>query len=61
MNESGYVWFLNEVDRTTLMFRPAHALYVVFNNPSMQATYRAYYGRIRNIRVDCIRLDRAWQ
>ena len=58
MEEFGYAWFLDKVDWATLTFRPSHAPYMMFNNPSMQAVYRRHYGRIRDVRIDFIRVDR---
>ena len=61
MEEFGYAWFLDKVDWATLTFRPTHAPYMMFNNPSMQAVYRRHYGRIRDVRIDFIRVDRIRQ
>ena len=61
MEEFGYAWFLDKVDWATLTFRSAHAPYMMFNNPSMQAVYRRHYGRIRDVRIDFIRVDRIRQ
>ena len=61
MEEFGYAWFLDKVDWSTLTFRPAHAPYMIFNNPSMQMAYRTHYGQIRDVRIDFIRVDRVRQ
>jgi hypothetical protein len=57
----GYAWFLDKVDWHTLTFRPPHAAYIMFNNPSMQSAYRARYRQVRDVRIDFIRVDRAHQ
>lgn len=61
METLGYAWFLDKVDWTTFTFKPAHAPYMMFNNPSMQAAYRSRYSQIRDVRVDFIRIDHARQ
>jgi hypothetical protein len=43
MEDFGYAWFLDKIDWVTLTFRQPYALYMMFNNPSMQAAYYARY------------------
>jgi hypothetical protein len=43
MERYGYAWFMDKIDWHTLTFRPPHAAYMMFNNPSMQTVYRARY------------------
>ncbi|KAM6506729.1 hypothetical protein FALCPG4_018848 [Fusarium falciforme] len=61
MEMYGYAWFLDKVDWNTLTFRQPHAAYMMFNNPSMQTVYRARYHQVRDVRIDFIRVDKAYQ
>jgi hypothetical protein len=61
MERCGYAWFLDKIDWHTLTFRSPHAAYMMFNNPSMQSVYRARYHQVRDVRVDFIRVDKAYQ
>ena len=61
MQDFGYAWFLDRIDWNTLTFRHPHGAYTMFNNPSMQATYHARYGQVRDVRLDFIRMDKARQ
>ncbi|RKK10425.1 hypothetical protein BFJ66_g16164 [Fusarium oxysporum f. sp. cepae] len=61
MERYGYAWFLDKIDWNTLTFRQLHAAYMMFNNPSMQTVYRARYHQIRDVRIDFIRVNKAYQ
>ncbi|RSL86279.1 hypothetical protein CDV31_016424 [Fusarium ambrosium] len=61
MEMYGYAWFLDKIDWNTLTFRQPHAAYMMFNNPSMQTVYRARYHQVRDVRIDFIRVDKAYQ
>ena len=61
MEQFGYAWFLDKIDWHTLTFRQPYAAYMMFNNPSMQAAYRARYSQVRDVRLDFIRVDKARQ
>ncbi|KAH8654320.1 hypothetical protein BGZ61DRAFT_435165 [Ilyonectria robusta] len=61
MEVYGYAWFLDKIDWNTLTFRQPHAAYMMFNNPSMQTVYRARYHQVRDVRIDFIRVDKAYQ
>ncbi|GKU09625.1 unnamed protein product, partial [Fusarium langsethiae] len=61
MEKYGYAWFLNKIDWNTLTFRQPHAAYMMFNNPSMQNVYRARYHQVRDVRIDFIRVNKAYQ
>ncbi|KAB8266546.1 hypothetical protein BDV30DRAFT_247683 [Aspergillus minisclerotigenes] len=61
MQRFGYAWFLDKINWSTLTFRQPFAQYMMFNNPSMQAVYRARYPQIRDVRIDFIRVDQARQ
>ncbi|KAJ4223243.1 hypothetical protein NW757_014381 [Fusarium falciforme] len=61
MKMYGYAWFLDKIDWNTLTFRQPHAAYMMFNNPSMQTVYRARYHQVRDVRIDFIRVDEAYQ
>jgi hypothetical protein len=52
---------MDKIDWHTLTFRPPHAAYMMFNNPSMQTVYRARYHQVRDVRIDFIRVDKAYQ
>ncbi|KAL7903798.1 hypothetical protein GGI35DRAFT_491555 [Trichoderma velutinum] len=61
METYGYAWFLDKVDWSTFTFRQPHAAYMMFNNPSMQTAYRARYHQVRDVRIDFIRVNKAYQ
>ncbi|KAF5710257.1 hypothetical protein FMUND_9623 [Fusarium mundagurra] len=61
MERYGYAWFLDKIDWNTLTFRQPYAPYVMFNNPSMQNVYRARYHQVRDVRIDFIRVNKAYQ
>ncbi|VUC37186.1 unnamed protein product [Clonostachys rosea] len=61
MKTYGYAWFLDKIDWSTLTFRQPYAAYMMFNNPSLQTIYRARYHQVRDVRVDFIRVDKAYQ
>ncbi|RSL82713.1 hypothetical protein CEP52_016900, partial [Fusarium oligoseptatum] len=61
MEMYGYAWFLDKIEWNTLTFRQPHAAYMMFNNPSMQTVYRARYHQVRDVRIDFIRVDKAYQ
>ncbi|KAG6998834.1 hypothetical protein FocnCong_v013541 [Fusarium oxysporum f. sp. conglutinans] len=61
MERYGYAWFLDKIDWNTLTFRQPYAPYMMFNNPSMQNVYRARYHQVRDVRIDFIRVNRAYQ
>ena len=61
METYGYAWFLDKIDWSTLTFRQPHAAYMMFNSPSMQTAYRARYHQVRDVRIDFIRVDKAYQ
>lgn len=61
MKVHGYAWFLDKIDWHTLTFKPPHAAYMLFDNPSLQAAYHRRYRQIRDVRIDFIRVDRARQ
>jgi hypothetical protein len=61
MKDYGYGWFLNKVDWVTMTFRQPYARHMMFNNPSMQAAYRARYPQIRDVRLDFLRVHQAHQ
>ncbi|KAL7903984.1 hypothetical protein GGI35DRAFT_484874 [Trichoderma velutinum] len=61
METYGYAWFLDKVDWSTLTFRQPHVAYMMFNNPSMQTAYRARYHQVRDVRIDFIRVNKAYQ
>lgn len=56
-----YAWFLDKINWNTLTFRQPHAAYIMFNNPSMQTAYRARYHQVRDVRIDFIRVNKAYQ
>ncbi|KAL2811930.1 hypothetical protein BDW59DRAFT_167915 [Aspergillus cavernicola] len=39
----GYGWFLDKLDYWTMIFRPPHCIYLVFNTPSLLSQYYAWY------------------
>ncbi|KAL7940156.1 hypothetical protein V8C42DRAFT_356442 [Trichoderma barbatum] len=57
----GYAWFLDKIDWNTLTFRQLYAAYMMFNNPSMQTAYRARYHQVRDVRINFIRVNKAYQ
>ncbi|KAH7231312.1 uncharacterized protein BKA55DRAFT_714420, partial [Fusarium redolens] len=61
MERYGYAWFLDKIDWNTLTFRQPYAPYMMFNNPSMQNAYRARYHQVRDVRIDFIRVNKAYQ
>lgn len=61
MERHGYAWFLNKIDWNTLIFCQPYAPYMMFNNPSMQNVYRARYHQVRDVRIDFIRVNKAYQ
>ncbi|KAH8658900.1 hypothetical protein BGZ61DRAFT_465671 [Ilyonectria robusta] len=61
MEVYGYAWFLNKIDWNTLTFRQPYTAYMMFNNLSMQTVYRARYHQVRDVRIDFIRVDKAYQ
>ncbi|RBR24094.1 uncharacterized protein FIESC28_03093 [Fusarium coffeatum] len=61
MEKYGYAWFLDKIDWNTLTFRQPYAAYMMFNNPSMQNVYRARYHQVRDVRIDFIRVNKAYQ
>ncbi|KAF4332448.1 hypothetical protein FBEOM_13752 [Fusarium beomiforme] len=61
MERYGYSWFLDKIDWNTLTFRQPHAAHMMFNNPSMQNMYRARYHQVRDVRIDFIRVNKAYQ
>ncbi|PNP55221.1 hypothetical protein FNYG_15524 [Fusarium nygamai] len=61
MERYGYAWFLDKIDWNTLTFRQPYAPYMMFNNPSMQNVYRARYYQVRDVRIDFIRVNKAYQ
>ncbi|KAG5790338.1 hypothetical protein H9Q69_010605 [Fusarium xylarioides] len=61
MEKYGYAWFLDKIDWNTLTFRQPHTAYMMFNNPSMQNAYRARYHQVRDVRIDFIRVNKAYQ
>jgi len=61
MEQFGYAWFLDKVDWETMTFHQPYAQHMMFNNPSMQVAYHARYGRIRDVRVDFILVDKVRQ
>ncbi|WKT53662.1 hypothetical protein QSH57_004246 [Fusarium oxysporum f. sp. vasinfectum] len=61
MERYGYAWFLDKIDWNTLTFRQPYSPYMMFNNPSMQNVYRARYHQVRDVRIDFIRVNKAYQ
>ncbi|KAG4256530.1 hypothetical protein BFJ72_g14788 [Fusarium proliferatum] len=61
MERYGYAWFLDKIDWNTLTFRQPYAPHMMFNNPSMQNVYRARYHQVRDVRIDFIRVNKAYQ
>ncbi|KAL6790177.1 hypothetical protein GGI42DRAFT_365675 [Trichoderma sp. SZMC 28013] len=61
MDTYGYAWFLDKVDWSTLTFRQPYAPYMMFNSPSMQTAYRARYHLVRDVWIDFIRVNKAYQ
>ncbi|KAL9567388.1 hypothetical protein ACKAV7_008463 [Fusarium commune] len=61
MERYGYAWFLDKIDWNTLTFRQPYAPYMMFNNPSMQNVYRARYHQVRDIQINFIRVNKAYQ
>ncbi|KAE8383944.1 hypothetical protein BDV23DRAFT_177429 [Aspergillus alliaceus] len=49
MDQYGYAWFQDKLNWDTMTFRHPFAPYIVFNNPSLQAAYRARYVQVRDI------------
>jgi hypothetical protein len=43
MPQYGYSWFLEKIDWETMTFKAPHGQYMLFNNPSMQHAYHAWY------------------
>ncbi|KAE8383988.1 hypothetical protein BDV23DRAFT_192381 [Aspergillus alliaceus] len=46
MDQYGYAWFQDKLNWDTMTFRHSFVSYMVFNNPSLQAAYRARYAQI---------------
>ncbi|KAE8383932.1 hypothetical protein BDV23DRAFT_189804 [Aspergillus alliaceus] len=44
-----------------MTFRHPFAPYMVFNNPSLQAAYRARYAQVRDVRLDFLRINQIHQ
>ncbi|CAG1970840.1 unnamed protein product [Fusarium graminearum] len=61
MESYGYAWFLDKIDWNTLTFCQPYAPYMMFNNPSMQNVYCARYHQVRDVRIDFIRVNKAYQ
>ncbi|KAE8371006.1 hypothetical protein BDV26DRAFT_299204 [Aspergillus bertholletiae] len=56
MERYGYTWLLDKLDWGTMTFRYPFALYMMFDNPSLQAAYRARYAQVRDVRQDFLRI-----
>ena len=61
LSRYGYAWFLDKIDWETMTFKAEYAPYMLFNNPSMQAAYRAHYRQIRDVQKDFITVDKVEQ
>ncbi|KAE8383980.1 hypothetical protein BDV23DRAFT_189687 [Aspergillus alliaceus] len=61
MDQYGYAWFQDKLNWNTMTFRYPFASYMVFNNPSLQAAYRARYVQVRDVRLDFLWINQIHQ
>ncbi|KAE8371060.1 hypothetical protein BDV26DRAFT_303280 [Aspergillus bertholletiae] len=52
----GYAWLLDKLDWGTIIFRYPFASYMMFDNPSLQAVYRARYAQEFSAVLCCLEL-----
>ncbi|KAE8383948.1 hypothetical protein BDV23DRAFT_189730 [Aspergillus alliaceus] len=61
MDQYGYAWFQDKLNWDTMTFRHPFVPYIVFNNPLLQAAYRARYIQVRDVQLDFLRINQIHQ
>lgn len=50
--QTGYMWFADKIDWTSMTFQPPHRAHMVFNTPTLQSSYHERYWRVVDAKSD---------